>query len=383
MRFLKSSFLFGVYVLIFLGSLFLIYKDSLRHRTSPTSLQGDESGVLFYDHWRAQDGYNLINTYFEQPSCVVYTMMGDFVFRFPGGFCHFLNSGEFFTTTDSIHFYNSSGRLVWKVKEEFIHHDIHLAPGEKEIFIVTGDARSEAGKRVRYDAIRGYSLKGEKIFEWKLGDHFDYLKENFPNISAEPVPSTNALYQYTQFNSVQVIPPNALEEFNPAFKRGNILINDFRFPMIFIVDRLSKKIIWSLKLSENEWFGAHTARILPNGHLLYFFNKNENSKKQLYSSVVEYDPLQEKKVWEYSTNPVELMNMVDNGGAYKLPNGNILITHNTTGGSAFEITANGRLVWEWAYPVKDARGKSERVYEVQRVAKDRVDRILKVWRARQ
>jgi hypothetical protein len=381
LRFLKSSFLFVIYILGFAGSLFLIYKDSFRHRTFPSDLQGPEAGVIFYDHWRASDGYNLINTYFEQPSCVVYTMMGDFVFRFPGGFCQFLSSGEFFTATDSIHFYNSSGRLVWKTKEEFIHHGVDLAPGEKEIFIVAGDAKSEGGKKIRYDAVRGYSLKGEKIFEWKLGDHFEYIKQFFPNLAIEPAPVTSALFQYTQYNSVQVLPANSLEEFIPAFKRGNILVNDFRFPMIFILDRESKKIVWSLKLSEQEWAGAHTVRVLANGHLLYFYNKNESPEKVHYSSVVEYDPLSQKKIWQYSANPLSLLNMSDNGGAYKLPNGNVLVTHNTSGGSAFEITASGRLVWEWAYPVKDSTGKSEQVYQVQRIPKDKMDRILKVWRS--
>lgn len=379
MRFLRSKFLFAIYILCFLGSLFLIYQDTFKHRTFPSVLNGSEGGVLFYDHWRSQDGYNVVNTYFEQPSCVVYSMMGDFVFRFPGGFCHFLNSGEFFTATNDLHFYNSSGRLVWKVEEEFLHHDVYFTNDEKEIFIVTGDARNEDGKKVRYDAIRGYSLKGEKIFEWKVSNYVETYKKLFA-LPWQSVTPTGGHPLYTQFNSVQVIPANTLEDKIPAFRQGNILVSDFRYSLIFIIDRQSKKIVWSHRLSEQEWRGAHSVRVLPNGNLFYFFNRNETADKQFYSSIVELDPVTKHVIWGYWTNPLSTMFIADHGNAAQLPNGNVLVTHHTSGGSAFEVTKNGRLVWEWAYPVKNAKGQAEPVYRVQRVSKERVDKVLRVWR---
>ena len=382
MRFLRSTFLFVIYLLCFVGSVAILYRDSFSVRKSPSVPRPSESGVIFYDRWRAADGYNVVNTSLEQPSCVVYSMRGDFVFRFPGGFCHFLSSGEFFTvSSNSLQFYNSSGRPEWKIQEEFIHQMSHLSADEKEIFIIAGETRLDRGKRIRYESIQGYSLKGEKTFDWKVSDNMDdFTEANFPFIQMRPTTAFGNFYHLTNINSVQVIPPNVLEEDMPAFKSGNILINDFRFGVMFIVDRMTKKIVWSHQISKKDWGGAQTATLLPNGHLVYFLNQNELEKGNFYSSLVEWDPVLNLPVWEYKADPVELFKMKTGGAVFPLSNGNKLVTHGTNGGAAFEVTPSGRVVWEWIYPVKNIQNQAEPVYQVQRVSKDKVDKVLKVWK---
>lgn len=382
MRFLRSTFLFIIYLLCFLGGVGILYKDSFRHQWSPKELQGNEQGVIFYDRWRASDGYNVVNTSLEQPSCVVYSMRGDFVFRFPGGFCYFLDSGEFFTiSATGLQFYNAGGRPLWKISEEFIHQIAHVSADEKEIFVITGETRMDRGRKIRYESIRGYSLKGEKTFEWKVENNLDYFnEENFPYVQVRPTMAFGNNYNLTNINSVQVIPTNPIEGVIPAFKAGNILVNDFHYSLVYIIDRQTKKVIWSRQFNKKEWGGAQTLSMLPNGHLFYLLNRNELEKGAFFSSLVEWDPIYKMPVWEYKADPVELFAIKTGGTAFPLPNGNILVTHATTGGSAFEVTRKGRIVWEWVYPVKNIQGRAEPVYQVQRISKAKVDKVLKVWK---
>lgn len=59
-----------------------------------------------------------------------------------------------------------------------------------------------------------------------------------------------------------------------------------------------------------------------------------------------------------------------------LPNGNILVTHITNGGSAFELTKDKEIIWEWVNPNKIKNGLPARIYRLHKVPRKLVDPFL-------
>src|SRR6185312_473699 len=222
------------------------------------------------------------------------------------------------------------------------------------------------------DVVVGVGLDGRSDFRWDTGEIIETLRKvagDRPFIQWNKAYSENYkrdLWALTHMNSVQVIPPNAMEKAIPAFRRGNILINCFRLGVIFILDRQTKKVVWTQQLpNEGElWHGAHTVKVQPNGHLIYLFNINGRSNQDFYSSIEEMDPLTRKSVWSYATEPKAAFKIDSQGSVYRLANGNTLVTHHTSGGAAFEVTPQGRIVWEWLNPNVDANGRPTPVYRV-------------------
>ena len=67
------------------------------------------------------------------------------------------------------------------------------------------------------------------------------------------------------------------------------------------------------------------------------------------SKVIEFDPLTQEIVWSYEGTPENGFYTRASGAAYRLPNGNTLIVESNSG-RAFEVTRDGRIVWEYYNP---------------------------------
>jgi hypothetical protein len=96
----------------------------------------------------------------------------------------------------------------------------------------------------------------------------------------------------------------------------------------------------------------HNATLLENGNLLIFDNRRGDD----YSRLVELDPLSREIVWEYrAPNPEDFYSR-SRGSAQRLPNGNTLVSQSDEA-RVFEITPEGRIVWEWRTPDLDSKGR--------------------------
>jgi hypothetical protein len=154
------------------------------------------------------------------------------------------------------------------------------------------------------------------------------------------------------------------------------------------LERETGRIVWSHyfrddRLATNDTqkqSGAHTVRMLANGNLLFILNKAAYSYTELkFSEIVEMDPIRHEVVWRYKGDPAGDFYTDVWGGAFLLENGNIIVT-NSTAGSAFEITRQGRIVWEWVNTHRDLFGMPFPVYRVTRVRKDVILRTIHNWR---
>jgi len=126
---------------------------------------------------------------------------------------------------------------------------------------------------------------------------------------------------------------------HPAFKSGNILITVRNMDCIAVLDPGSEHVVWA---NRGRWQRPHEARVTPEGRLLLFDNRKFDGQ----SRVVEYDVVADEIVWEY-TEPGFFT--PGSGAAQLLPNDNVLITESRKG-RIFEVTREGRVVWEYWNP---------------------------------
>ena len=108
----------------------------------------------------------------------------------------------------------------------------------------------------------------------------------------------------------------------------------------------------------------HDPTILESGNLMLYDNRGGDGA----SVVREYDPVTREQVWSYAGTPEAPFYSHTCGAAYRLPNGNTLVTE-SDGGRAFELDADERIVWEFFNP---HRGGPEGefiavIYDLQRV----------------
>ncbi|MFH1404030.1 MAG: arylsulfotransferase family protein [Candidatus Altiarchaeota archaeon] len=140
---------------------------------------------------------------------------------------------------------------------------------------------------------------------------------------------------------------------------GDVLLCFRNINLVAIADLEDERIVWSWGEDELRW--PHHPTILENGNIQVFDNRAGSGS----SRVVEYDPIGGEIVWEYEGDPPKSFYTSTRGGSQRLPNGNILITE-TNRGRVFEVTGDGRIVWEYWIPER-YDGKRAVVYRMIRL----------------
>jgi outer membrane protein assembly factor BamB len=155
---------------------------------------------------------------------------------------------------------------------------------------------------------------------------------------------------------------------------GGVIVSYRDLSAIVKVDPTTYQIIWQLGGTQNQFTfvddplggfdGQHTARILPNGHLLMFDNGWTHSPQA--SRAVEYalDAVQKTAtmVWQYSANPSIFNDFT--GSAQRLANGNTVVAF-TRMGIVDEVRADGTLLSRAT--LETAPGRIATPYRVTRI----------------
>ena len=283
------------------------------------------------------------------------------------------------------------GEAIW-TNQDLIHHEIFLTAQNTILTItkslpinVDGEAILYNGRKVGFDTILEYDLDGELIDSWSSRENLNdikkyYIKHNnpgldfplqsnkVPKMAADIVRSQfNVDYDYFHLNSVQSLPETKLKD-HLEFKPGNWLVSSPKISMIFIIDKDTKKIVWSY--GPGVIISQHSPRMLDTGNILIF--DNGNLKRS--SRVIEIDPVSKKIVWEYGSATDQQFFSKVMGHAQRLPNGNTLIS-DSSNGRAFEVTYDGRIVWEFYNKILDNKGRLT-FYRMKRYSKKELDSIV-------
>jgi hypothetical protein len=155
---------------------------------------------------------------------------------------------------------------------------------------------------------------------------------------------------------------------------GGLIVSYRNLSAVVKVNRRTHEFVWQLGGTHNQFtfvsdpFGGfdsqHTARVLPNGHLLIFDNGWTHSPQQ--SRAVEYSLDVVNKtatmVWQYSASPPIFNDFT--GSAQRLENGNTLVAF-TRSGIVDEVRGDGTLMGRAT--LETAPGRIATPYRVTRI----------------
>ncbi|MFO0688466.1 MAG: arylsulfotransferase family protein [Myxococcota bacterium] len=242
-----------------------------------------------------------------------------------------------------------SGKVVWKLTEGFsFHHDFGVGLDR----IVALDRRT---LRPGIDDVTGevndhrLVVIGPGGRVWSivsLHDVFwDVLRRRAAARSVDPF-SPEAIEalgmdgpgDFYHANSVQV-----LERDTAIGRAGDVLLSLRTLDRVVVLDPKTGVVRW--QWGDGILDHPHHPTLLPNGHLLVF----DNGWHRGWSRVVEIDPVSSAIVWEYRATAPDTFFTKRRGAAYRLANGNTLITESDRG-HAFEVTPDGAKVWEYWMP---------------------------------
>jgi outer membrane protein assembly factor BamB len=228
--------------------------------------------------------------------------------------------------------YDWDGNLTWYFQlpdeHHFPHHDlITLKNGNYLILGYDGHTHTDYLWEVNADR--------QVVWEWWMYDH----RQSFSGWDEESTDPSHC-------NSIRELPLNRwFDAGDERFRPGNILVSARNLNTIFIIDKVTGDVVWQYS---KDFDHQHEAVMVERGRfadglVVVFNNGLENLHAYRRSLVQAIDPVSEQVTWEYGS---ELFFAYVGGTAQPLPGKNILITSGN-GGRTFEITPDGRIVWEW------------------------------------
>lgn len=383
--------------------LFFLNCTQSPHSTTPRIPKPQDTGVV-YNTSKSFPHHFIVQNYQQNEECSVYSNDGTFIKRFPGEFCNFTTTGNYIAkVNDSLVFYDAQAEVQWKQKLN-IHHDIFVDDTFKKIAVINSKTQTKNSSTIEVDFVTVFDFSGKKLYEWSSSDDLKKIEKILnKKISPEKKPEDPKKKILLKVNSIQILPNNKLAVLDSRFKQGNLLINISNIPLSIIVDPETHKIVWShLFFSEKKYDGVHSPRLLENGTLIYlknwtpttktekdhlqllahpsvikvenkfymkiFFDKGTDISEISRSEIQIMNPVSQNVVWSYTT-PLASVTFFSPyfGNIQHLNNGNILVTHITHGGAAFELDSKGQIVWEWVNPLKMSNGLPMNVYRVIKI----------------
>ncbi len=401
MPMLKKYLLFLGVIVVTASAFF--YRASFQFLKEPLAIG---RGVVFYDRLRTQSGYTLIEVFsvpWGRPRCRVMDFYGQVVFTLPGINCELLQDGGFVSNMErTLTRYDQNLQVKWAIPDLIVRHDIYENVQTKEILLWVdvhskvnanmpfSNSKDYLGKTLLVNELRGYDENGKMSFRWNAFEHLEDLQEikNNRETLLKLTLEYKENYEFSHFNSIDVIPKNTLEKKWSAFKKGNILTSSTTCGCIAIIDRQSGAIVWhhrtpiatGLRTSHPDNYRTHSAHWLKNGHILFFVNsRDDDASTELFSEVIELDPVTHKVVWSYKAQTSGRFWGNYLGSSYRLENGNTLMTSLANGGNIFEISRDGRLVWEWSNSTESPIFPGS-IYRARRISEKTVDALRTIPR---
>jgi hypothetical protein len=236
--------------------------------------------------------------------------------------------------------YSWDGELRWvfdlSAEEDFPHHDLIRLDNENYLVL--------ARDRTNYTGyLQEVDRQGRIVWEWRSIDYID----SFPTWDRDRKDPTH-------INSIYELRPNRLfDGGDDRFRPGNILVSARHLNAIFIVDKLSGKVVWQYTGNlDYQHEATMVARGEPGeGRILVFNNGRHDRNGYRQSLVQSIEPTTGDIEWQYGS---QFFFSSVAGTAQKLPGANFVIA-SSHGGRIFEITPQGEIVWEWVPPYMPMR----------------------------
>lgn len=177
----------------------------------------------------------------------------------------------------------------------------------------------------------------------------------------------NAPGDVLHVNSIQIL-KTGIPSIAPA---GSFLMSVREVNRVVIVDPEVSRVLWSWGGDNVPLEEQHHATLLENGNITIF----DNGVVREQSRTLEISPSTGKVDWTYSA-PDFYSRL--RGAAQRLPGGNMLITESDKG-HVFEVTPDGKKVWEFWNPDIIGTKKPQRavIYRMKRYPKNYLESSIR------
>jgi len=264
--------------------------------------------------------------------------------------------------------YDWKGPLTWHYVPDagVAHHDFFPKADGNVLLICREEVPENVTKRIadpsrqgipiHGDVIIEVSRRGDVVWQWHQWEHLDINQCNPIPASRNwwGGPDNNTVTDWTHTNTVQALPENRWYDKGDArFRPGNVLMSLRQLDTILIVDVESQEVVWTYTGDyKGGMSGQHESCMIPKGmpgegHILVFDNGASPYRNLAHagcSYVLEIDPTTGKVAWVYDDGENFHSNFTSS--TQRLPNGNTFICE-CTGRRLFEVTGDGRIVWEY------------------------------------
>jgi hypothetical protein len=327
-----------------------------RHEESGvvSSTDRTQAGYNFYNAWQDSNAYLT-----DMQGNVLHTWSHDFrgqdwhhVELLPGGDILVVLRGDGVAKLDK------DSKLVWYYATP-AHHGVFVR-GTGEIFVITGEEAllPEVHPTLPsfFDKIAVLSSGGTLLEEFSLLETVQKSPYRYllPSFAQDSFPKEITALDIMHTNHIEVF-DGSLEHLSKLYKRGNMLISMRHMNAIAILDGDSREIVWLW--GPTNVYAQHHPRLLENGNILLFDNGTSSSR------VIEVEPATGRIAWKYENGEAFFSEW--GGSVQRLPNGNTLVT-NSNSGRAFEVTAEGKIVWEFANPKVYSNGDRANIWRLTR-----------------
>jgi hypothetical protein len=232
-----------------------------------------------------------------------------------------------------------NGKLLWSWKtpqEGDIHHHDFAPLRNGNFLVLLRNVRDATDYLVEVDR------SGRETWRWEPQP---FLRDDLTRYAARHPESRDSMH----VNSVQELPPNRwYDAGEEAFRPGNILISARNLNALYIISRATGEIVWRYHEGlDHQHEALMTPPGMPGEGLILFFNNGLfNLASYRESSIVELQPVERRVTWQYRS--AGFFSSIESAQQL-LPSGNLLVT-SSRGQRVFEITRDGRTVWQWTPP---------------------------------
>jgi hypothetical protein len=264
------------------------------------------------------------------------------------------------------------GHVIWKYLGR-THHDFDI-DAQGNVFVLTQEVMKDDIPGFAYleaprmeDFVVKLSPDGKELGKVRLLPAV--ARSGYGRLlSLVPLYSKDTGGDYLHTNSVSVVEQPTPQM--PGVKPGHLIVSLREINTVAVLDFDSGEIVWAMA---GDWIRQHDPDLLANGNILMFDNEG-NLAEGNASRVIEVDPASRQIVWSYAGTADHPFQSIIRSSQSRLPNGNTLIVE-SDGGRLLEVTADGRIVWEFVNPVRKGP-KGDRIpiiMWVQRVAPSYLD----------
>jgi outer membrane protein assembly factor BamB len=178
------------------------------------------------------------------------------------------------------------------------------------------------------DVIVEVDAEGHRVWEWHAFEHLDF--------ETDVITFNDLRVEWSHGNTVVPLADD------------RVMVSFRHISTVGIIDKKSGDFVW--KLGYDVLAQQHDPSMLLNGNVLIFDNgAHRKNLTRPFSRVIEVDPKTNEVVWEYRDAPTYNFFSYYISGARRLPNGNTLITEGAFG-RMFQVTPDGKVVWEYINP---------------------------------